>query len=268
MSNKEDRWGIPNQGLNLGHQLTKGIRAMLIDTYYGVPGTIDFLGKKLPVVNPATASTPGRGTYLCHQSCLSGATSLTAGLKVVADFLKTHPREVMAFINEAYITPDDFAAAVTESGLGKYVYTGSTTSWPKLSTMISTNKRVVMFTEGSPGAVAWYHAAYGGIVQETPYSFLTPNLLTDPAMLAASCVAHRGGSTGSLFLMNHFITPQLGPTYAADLVSTAGAVNGKTTIVNRARACQSARGRLPNIIAVDQVQLGDVIGAAKTLNGV
>lgn len=268
MSNKEDKWGIPNQGINIGNQLKKGIRAMLIDTYYGVPGTINFLGKILPVVNPATESTPGRLTYLCHQSCLSGATPLADGLKVVADFLKSHPREVMAFVNESYITPTDFAAAVTASGLSKYVYTGSTTNWPKLSTMISTNKRVVMFTEGSAGSVTWYHPAYEGIVQETPYSFKTPDLLTDPTKLAASCAANRGGTNGSIFLMNHFVTPQLGPTYAADLVSTAGAVNGKTTIVARARACQSARGKLPNIIAVDQVQLGDVVGAAKTLNGV
>ena len=268
MSNKQDGWGIPNQGVNIASQLRRGIRGMLIDTHYGKADTIDFLGKPRTIIRTVTESTAGRQPYLCHVNCESGATPLSTGLKVVADFLKANPREVMVFVNESYITPADFMAAVTSSGLSKYVYKGSTSTWPTLSKMISTNQRVVLFSEGSTNNTVGYFPAYAGIVQETPYSFLTSNLLTSPTNLAASCATNRGGSTGSLFLMNHFITPTVTATYAADLVTTAGQVNGKTTIVNRARKCQTLRGKLPTLIAVDQVQLGDVVGAAKSLNGV
>ena len=267
MSTKEDRWGIPNQGLTMAHQMSKGIRAMLFDTHYVVPDTIDFLGKKVTLIRTANETTPNRQAYFCHVSCESGAYPIATGLKAIADFLKSHPREVMVFVNESYITPADFAAGVTASGLSKYLYTGSTTTYPTLSKMISTKQRAVMFSEGATGTVPWYHSAYAGPLQETPYSFLTSNLLTDPSKLASSCVPNRGGTTGPMFLMNHFVTPPVGNTYAADLVSAAGAVNGKATIVARARACQTARGKLPNIIAVDQSQLGDVVGAAKSLNG-
>ena len=268
MSSKEFGFGIPNHQFGIPHQLTKGIRAMLIDTHYGKPRTIVFLGRPTVVIDDVSESTPGRLPYLCHVSCLSGAIPLSTGLKTVADFLKTHPREVMIFVNESYITPADFATAVTSSGLLKYVYKGSTTTYPTLSKMISTSGRVVMFSEGNTGSVAWYHEGYAGSLQETPYSFLTSNLLTSPSSLAASCVANRGGTTGKLFLMNHFITPTLTASYAADLLTTAAAVNGKATIVARANACKTARGKYPNIIAIDQTQLGDVIGAAKQLNGV
>ena len=268
MSSKEFGFGIPNQQFGIPHQLTKGIRAMLIDTHYGKPRTIMFLGKLTTVIDDVTEGTPGRLPYLCHLSCLSGAIPLADGLKTVADFLKTHTSEVMVFVNESYITPADFSAAVTSSGLSKYIYKGSTTTYPTLSKMISTNGRVVMFSEGDTGSVAWYHQGYAGSLQETPYSFLTSNLLTASGSLAASCVTNRGGTTGKLFLMNHFITPALTASYAADLLTTAAAVNGKATIIARANACKTARGKYPNIIAIDQTQLGDVIGAAKTLNGV
>jgi len=268
MSSKEFGFGIPNHQYGIPHQLANGIRAMLIDTHYGKPRTITFLGKPTVVIDDVTESTPGRLPYLCHVSCLSGAIPLATGLKAVADFLKTHNREVMIFVNESYITPADFSTAVTSSGLLQYVYKGSTTTYPTLSKMISTGGRVVMFSEGNTGTVAWYHEGYAGSLQETPYSFLTANLLADPANLATSCITNRGGSSGNLFLMNHFITPTLTASYAADLLTTAAAVNGKATIVARANACKTARGKYPNIIAVDQTQLGDVIGAAKQLNGV
>jgi len=268
MSNKQDGWGIPNQGVRIASQLTRGIRGMLIDTHYGKADTIDFLGKPRTIIRTATESTPGRQPYLCHLNCESGATPLATGLKVIADFLKANPREVMVFVNESYVTPADFMAAVTSSGLSKYIYKGSTSTWPTLSKMISTGQRVVLTSEGSTNNTVGYFPAYSGIVQETPYSFLTSNLLTDSTKLAASCATNRGGSTGSLFLMNHFITPTVTANYANDLVTTAGQVNGKATIVARAKKCQAVRGKLPSLIAVDQVQLGDVVGAAKSLNGV
>ncbi len=265
MSSKDIGWGIPNHGISMAKQLKAGIRAMLIDTHYGKPGTIDFLGAPRPVVYDATETTLGASPYLCHSSCLSGATPLVQGLKTVADFLAANPREVMVFVVEDYLAPADFAAAVTASGLLKYVYKGSVSKWPTLKSMIDSKQRVVMLSEGSTGTVPWYRSAYTGAMQETPYSFAAPSLLTASASLAASCVPNRGGVTGGLFLMNHFVTrPPNGISYAED----SAVVNTKTAIVNRAKACQTARGKLPTIIAVNNVELGSVVSAVKSLNGV
>jgi hypothetical protein len=63
--------------------------------------------------------------------------------------------------------------------------------------------------------------------------------------------------------MNHFVTRSNGISYAED----SAIVNTKAAIVARANACKAARGKMPTILAVNNVELGDVVGAAKTLNG-
>jgi hypothetical protein len=90
--------------------------------------------------------------------------------------------------------------------------------------------------------------------QETPYTFHAPEEF--------SCRPNRGGTSGSLFLMNHWIetTPAPRPTNAA-------VVNARDYLVRRARQCERERGRLPNVLMVDFSDVGDVVGAARLLNG-
>ena len=88
-------------------------------------------------------------------------------------------------------------------------------------------------------------------------------LLTDRAALAESCRANRGPAKGPLFLMNHWVTRSNGISYAED----SAIVNTKAAIIARANACKAARGKMPTILAVNNVELGDVVGAAKKLNG-
>jgi hypothetical protein len=76
-----------------------------------------------------------------------------------------------------------------------------------------------------------------------------------------TCARNRGGRANSLFLVNHFIEsvpPR--PTAAAP-------VNTLEFLERRARRCQRERRRVPNIIAVDFWETGDVVGAARALNG-
>jgi len=170
---------------------------------------------------------------------------------------------VMVFVNEDYIAPADFAAAATKAGLLQYIYKGSPTRFPTLEKMISSGQRVVMTSESKTAPVKWYFEAYKSTLRETPYSFANTGLLTDPAELANSCRANRGPANGPLFLMNHFVTRPNGISYAAD----SAIVNTKAAIVARANACKAARGKMPTILAVNNVELGDVVGAAKALNG-
>lgn len=232
-------WKYPNQQVGIPAQLKLGIRGLLVDTY--------LVGPKV---------------FLCHLTCDNGRTPLASVLGQMAAFLKSHPGEVVMVVNEDHTPAADFVKAVNASPLKRYLYRGATGPWPTLRQMVRSNQRVVMTAERDvTGATPWYHSAYTGILQETPYTWDQETLLTDPAQQPASCVANRGGTTGSLFLMNHWA-----PSFPAD-AAIAARVNARDVLVSRARTCAQVRGKLPTLIAVDMVGSGDVVGAAAELNG-
>jgi hypothetical protein len=217
-----------------------GIRGLLIDAY-------EVEGKM----------------YLCHINCdpMMGRLPLGAVLGQMAKFLKAHPGEVLLIVNDDQSPAPPFVKAVEKSPLKKYLYRGATGPWPTLRKMIAKNQRVVVLGERiAEGEAAWYHPAYEGILQETPYSWPEEAVLTDPARQPESCSPNRGGTTGSLFLMNHW-SPPLGATEEG-----SSRVNVKETILSRVEACRQLRGRIPTVIAVDMVRSGDVVGAVKALN--
>ncbi|MFZ9668274.1 MAG: hypothetical protein ACO3CR_00250 [Solirubrobacterales bacterium] len=259
MSASDLGWVGPNQKFDIPSQLQRGVRGFLIDTYYG---------RKRPngtVENVPTdqSSAPGVATYLCHSICPWGASPLVPELAKVADFLKRNPREVLIFVNQDSITPNDFARSVEGSGLDRYLYRGPIESLPSLSRMIARNQRVVMLAEFDAGTVPWYHLAYEKALIETPYSFTSVSQLTAPPELATSCRANRGPAAGAMFLMNHWVSSAVGLPRPAD----APVVNASDAIVARARACREVRGRLPNLVAVDFFGVGDVMGGVWELNG-
>jgi hypothetical protein len=131
--------------------------------------------------------------------------------------------------------------------------------------MIRNRQQVVMLADNDAGDLPWYHRTYQGILQETPYTFPSPDLLTDPANWKASCGPNRGDVTGSMFLMNHWSPPTAPPS--PDLAASAS-VNARAVIVGRAEECARVRGRLPSIVAADQVTAGDLVGAVRDLNGI
>lgn len=252
---------IPNQPVGIPDQLADGIRGFLFDTHYG---------RRMPdgsvVTDDDGKGTGGvRGLYLCHVVCQIGATPLVGVLRSMRDYVHKHPGTVLLIDNEDYITPHDFAVAMRRSGLVKYVYRGSTgPKWPTLRTMIKRHQQVVVLAEHhAAGAGAWYHLDYRGIVQETPYTWDPATLITDPANWPASCTANRGGTIGSLFLMNHWSPPT--PRPAPDPVADAQ-VNATGVLVGRAQACRTVRGLLPTIVAVDQYRTGGLFAAVQQLN--
>lgn len=254
-------WKIPNQTLAIPAQLRLGIRALLIDTHYGrlqADGSVR-------TDDDGEVAVGERGLYLCHVLCELGASPLGEVLDQIASFLRRHPSNVLAIINEDHVAAADFAAAVEASRLGEHLYRGAPgPRWPRLRTMIATRQQVVVMAENDDGGVPWYHVAYDGILQETPYSFQTPDLLIDPANWAASCRPNRGGTEGSLFLVNHWSpsTPPPEPDPAA-----SAAVNARRVILGRARECERLRGHRPTIIAADQVSYGGLLTAVAKLNG-
>jgi hypothetical protein len=130
--------------------------------------------------------------------------------------------------------------------------------------MNANDHRVVMLSDNeSVGDPAWYRPTYEGLLQETPYTFNPPSQLTDPANWPNSCRPNRGGTEGSLFLMNHW-SPSTPPQHP-DLAQSAQ-VNATDVIVGRATKCAEIRGRYPNLIAADQVTAGGLIAAVRQLN--
>ena len=248
-------WQIPNQQVGLPEQLRAGVRGFLLDTHYGHPEPGG------GVVNDPV-KTPQSRLYLCHVACALGATPLVDGLRAMRAFLRARPANVLVIVNEDNISPADFAAAVKASGLSRNVYRRKPgPRWPKLKTMIRRRQQVVVLAERQAAGVPWYHQAYAGILQETPYSWPIQTQLTDPAQWPASCRPLRGGTTGSLFLMNHW-SPPVAPSPA-----TSAVVNARKTIVGRAKACRAVRGKLPNLVAVDMFQSGGLFAAVRHLNG-
>lgn len=265
MSSKELGWGAPNQNLSMTHQMERGIRALLIDTHWGVPVSHRLFGRTVRYIRTSDSyRDPARSPYLCHFRCELGATPLATGLGWIARFLARKPYEVIVVVVEDHTGADAMADAAAETGLSRYIWNGPTSTWPSLRQVIASGRRLVMLTEAASSTVAWYHPAYAGILQETPYSFHVPSLLLSESGAPASCRTNRGGSAGRLFLMNHFVTPP-GPGLPA--TSDSEKVNGRWAIVARARACRVARGQLPTMIAVNHADIGDVVGAARQLNG-
>jgi hypothetical protein len=206
-----------------------------------------------------------RGIYLCHSFCELGGTTLDSALTDLHDFLVANPDAVVVVINQDYVTPEDFVAAVNKAGLGAVAYRGPTAQgqWPTLRQMIDTNQRVVFLAENHAGAAPWYHLAYKDITEETPYAFSKPEQLTDPARLATSCNPNRGPQTAPILLVNHWIT-----TDPIPLPSNAAKVNAYGPLIRRLRECESIRHHIPNLVAVNFYRQGDLLRAVDTLNDV
>jgi hypothetical protein len=103
--------------------------------------------------------------------------------------------------------------------------------------------------------VPWLHAQLS-LAQETHFDFKSPGELLG----ATGCAANRGGTAPPLFLINMFVDT-FPPSRTAPLT-----LNRRATIVTHARSCTAERDRTSTLIAVDQWQDGDVVGAARELN--
>ena len=134
------------------------------------------------------------------------------------------------------------------------VYTGPSEPWPTLRELIRSGSRLIVFYESGAPAPAWLRPTIGNI-QETPYTFHSP--------AEFSCAPHRGGTSGSLYQLNHWIQ-----TTPAPKPENAQLVNAKDVLLPRARRFERERGHLPNIVAVDFYSIGDLFAVVDSLNGV
>jgi hypothetical protein len=281
-------WYSSMQERPIADQLEDGIRGLLIDTHYAdrLPsgkvrtyfGSSDELRKRVKAdgVSDDTVAAAlrirdrlgfegrgERGMYLCHSFCELGATRLDSVLDDLRTFVVANPGAVVVVINQDYVTPEDFVAAVKDADLEQFAYTGPVgAEWPTLREMVDSNERVVFLAENHAGGAPWYHLAYDSITEETPYSFKKVVQLTTPDDLDSTCKANRGPEGAPLFLLNHWIT-----TDPVPLPSHASRVNAYDPLLERARDCQRLRNHLPNLVAVNFYLRGELFRVVDTLNG-
>ena len=160
---------------------------------------------------------------------------------------------------EDYIDPEDVEKAFQDSGLVRYAYVHErNTPFPTLRELIESDRRILVMAENDNGEVSipWYHDGFE-LMQETPYPFDSADALRDPK----SCKPNRGTADSPLFQFNHWVekvprSPYLGAE-----------VNAYDFLVERARECRRRRGLLPNLVAVDFYDEGDIFEASRKLNG-
>ncbi len=255
----------PEHDGDMRAQLDAGVRTLLIDTHYWTPLVsadqltsddspipADVAAQVLRLAGPVAAGRPG--TFLCHNHCALGAAPFLDGMRQVREFLDDNPDEVVTLIIQDAITTEDTVAVVRAAGLEPFLHTHEPgEAWPSLGEMIEAGERLVVFAEAEAPPPAWYGNAFDSM-RETPYLFLEP--------ADFSCEANRGDEDASLFLLNHWVTRT-----APDRVDSVR-VNTFDALVERSRECAELRGDLPNFLAVNFYDIGELMRAVDTLNGV
>jgi hypothetical protein len=269
-------WMFPSQSAGIRQQLDDGIRGLLIDVHYGVPigdrvkteledehaamaKYESVVGKEgmeaaVRIRNRMVGEKEGaRDVYLCHGFCELGALRLIPVLRDIRDFMVANPGEVlMICIQDEGVTAQDVARCFEESGLIDFVYRGPVKPpWPTLREMVDTDQRVLVTAEHVATGVDWYHPAFE-VMQETPYTFRDPSEFSN--------APNRGGTAGSLYLLNHWIET------AMPKPSNAAVVNARDALLARIQGFERERGHVPNLVAVDFYKVGDLIPVVRELN--
>jgi len=274
-------WLFAEHALTVEGQLDKGVRALLLDTHYGVPSASKLPGSETQLIltdraselhdpnqeradpvasaraDQLAARTPKkaaatRGIYLCHARCELGATRFGDTLTNIKSWVDSHPDEVVLIDLEDHTDPVETANAIAASGLADRAYTLQRDKpVPTLGDMITARKNVVIVAEvGGSGTPSWYHKAYDWLFQETPFSFDTADQF--------NCAPNRGPSNAPMLLVNHWLSNHDPGIY--------GKVNSRAELTKRLRQCIAQRGHMPNVIAVDFSAQGDLVGTVKAVN--
>jgi hypothetical protein len=118
--------------------------------------------------------------------------------------------------------------------------------------MITSGRPLIVMSENHGGEVPWLPAAYA-LTQETPYEFSSPSQFT--------CAPNRGSASNPFFLVNHWVKDGVAPS-----TRTASTVNSAAVVRDRLASCRETRGREPGIVAVDFVEVGDVLAVVDEVN--
>ena len=225
-NSKQDRYLFPNQKSNISEQLNNGVRALMIDVY-----------------------DDNGSTVVYHAYKFLGSQPLSVYLNDIKDFLDNNPNEILTIILETYTSSNAIENEINKVGLLKYLHTQDVNSiWPKLQTMIDSNKRLVILSDKNDAneKQSWYHYVWNFAV-ENKYGEI-------------NCEFNRGNPENSLFIFNHFITSLTGNK------ENANKVNSFKYLMNHITNCKDLKNKFPNFITVDFYEIGESIDVVSKLN--
>jgi hypothetical protein len=222
------------QKYGVAQQLKDGIRALLLDVTYN-----------------------DGETAACHGVCSFGRTPHARILGDIRSFLQNHPHDVLTIIYEDEISTADMESDFVDAGLIEYVYAHPAGApWPTLREMINAGTRLVVTAENGGKDSGWYRNIWN-VAWETPYGFHSASDF--------KCNLNRGDRNADLFLLNHWVNSSVTDLPSAEKSIAANQID---VLLERATRCRSEGGQVPNFIAVDFYDRGDLFTVVDVMNGV
>jgi len=207
--------------------------------------------------------------YLCHTTCEErNAGPLTNYLATIKTWMDSNPDQVVTLLltNGDRVDVNLFGTAMQSTGLAKFAYTPphklAISEWPTLQNLIDDGTRLVVFLDylADTSKVPY-------ILDEFSYFFETAYDVTK----FDNCNLDRPpGSNGDglMMLVNHFKDIDLFGIFIPDVPSTpkTNAATGPESIGEQSDLCLATWNRRPNMILVDNFNLGNVFTAERNLN--
>jgi hypothetical protein len=272
-------WLIANQSRDIARQLDDGIRAFKISTHYGISDgrghvRTDIAAEGARANRVSEKLTPqarlalqrlsasvgfgppsGRpSVWLCHTLCEVGATSMASFMRTVGRFLRDNPGQVLVFFDEDYVSEHSLEQEFKRAGLLSHLaalHPGQ--PMPTLGELVRSQHDVLVFTqEPVSGRYPWDMYGFDWF-HDTPLGAVKPSQFT--------CRLYRGRAGNPLLMMNNW-ADVFPPLRSPNLPLTK-----RSFILARARRCESEWHHVPNVILTDFYDSGDVVGAARALNG-
>ncbi len=238
----KQRWTYPNQKYDLPRQLKDGIKAFMIDVhYYNGPN------KKLRAQ---------KTVMVFHSFAVLGYRPLDDILDMFVAYLDANPNEVVTFICQCSVTPNDFAKIVEQHPIYRYVHAQPKNEpWPTLGHMVSSGKRFVFLIDRTDSSSkAWQHQQYD-------YGFENP--YSNQSLKRYNCnLKPQADTTKALYIFNHFLTG----TFARRCKNRKA--NSYEVLMGRVKQCQAAVGKRINFLTVDWYHSGHLFMVVDELNGI
>jgi hypothetical protein len=239
-----------NQMLDVETQLNDGIRMLQFQTHQ-VNGSM----------------------YLCHTSCdLLNAGLLEDYLTTVVGWMRQNPHDIVTILmgNDDVVSPDNYVAPVTNSGLINFVYIPPTLpmpleDWPTLGEMLLTNQRAVVMLdyEANQQEIPWLLDEFSQM-WETPFS---------PTDRDFPCTAQRPPDRPEeirrdrMYMANHNLNVAVSlagmslDIPAFTILNETNAVSGYGSAGVMVGNCTRDWNRPPNFLLVDYYNLGNFNGS-------
>mmetsp|Transcript_5961 Transcript_5961/g.9219 ORF Transcript_5961/g.9219 Transcript_5961/m.9219 type:complete len:365 (-) Transcript_5961:395-1489(-) len=257
MSSQDDSFYAANNDLSLEKALVEGYRGLMLDSCLcDGDNIIDVLQDY--VTGNDEDNTEEKYLGFCHGTCAAGSRNPTTVLNHIKAFLDINPNEVLIIEFEVGDgTLELLYQAINDSGLEKYVLRyeeendGTISTWPTFQQLISANRRLILFAHNGGMASCETQTCPEGI-------FYTFDHFSQTNWNDGNTCVLRGSDTKvpdehGFFLMNHWKNDE-----NLDLPSKTNAEEFNTYdfLSTRFGKCKE---RMPNIVAVDFWNVGDVL---------